>query len=156
MRKHTYSISLPLLLILLVVLLPSGAFSQPPNTREVPPQATYRVSVLEQQRRAMEADLQQRLQSYQELPEPAKPQARIDIEALLFALFDLNMSHLESQSKSLRAQLARMESDPNFNSQTSEIQRLQDSLRQVESNLDYRRKYRLQIVEQRLRELAIE
>lgn len=104
----------------------------------------------------MEADLQQRLQSYQELPEPAKPQARIDIEALLFALFDLNMSHLESQSKSLRAQLARMESDPNFNSQTSEIQRLQDSLRQVESNLDYRRKYRLQIVEQRLRELAVE
>ncbi len=104
----------------------------------------------------MEADLQQRLQTFDELPEPAKPQARIDIEALLFALFDLNMSHLESQSKSLRAQLARMESDPNFDSQTSEIQRLQDSLRQVENNLDYRRKFRLQIVEQRLLELVID
>lgn len=138
-----------------MALLPIEAFCQPPNTREVSPQATYRVSVLEQQRSAMEADLQQRLQTFHELPEPAKPQARIDIEALLFALFDLNMSHLESQSKSLRAQLARMESDPNFNSQTSEIQRLQDSLRQVENNLDYRRKFRLQIVEQRLQELVI-
>lgn len=104
----------------------------------------------------METELQERLQTFHDLPEPAKPQARIDIEALLFALFDLNMSHLESQSKSLRAQLARMESDPNFNSQTSEIQRLQDSLRQVENNLDYRRKYRLQIVEQRLQELVID
>lgn len=154
MRKHTYSILLPFIL-LLMALWPIEAFCQPPNTREVPPQATYRVSVLEQQRSAMEADLQQRLQTFHELPEPAKPQARIDIEALLFALFDLNMSHLESQSKSLRAQLARMESDPNFNSQTSEIQRLQDSLRQVENNLDYRRKFRLQIVEQRLQELVI-
>lgn len=155
MRKHTYSIPLPFIL-LFMVLLPTEVFCQPPNTREVPPQATYRVSVLEQQRSAMETDLQQRLQTFHELPEPAKPQARIDIEALLFALFDLNMSHLESQSKSLRAQLARMESDPDFNSQTSEIQRLQDSLRQVENNLDYRRKFRLQIVEQRLQELVID
>lgn len=102
----------------------------------------------------MESDLQERLQTYHNLPEQAKPQARIDIESLLFALFDLNMSHLESQSKSLRAQLARMESDPDFDSQASEIQRLQSSLREVENNLEYRRKYRIQIVEQRLQELV--
>lgn len=139
-------------LLFLCVAIPTILLGQPPNTREVP-QATYRVSVLEQQRRAMETDLQARLSAYDGLPEPAKPQARIDIESLLFAMFDLNMSHLESQSKSLRAQLARMESDPDFHSRTEDIQQLQQSLRRVESNLEYRRNYRVQIVQQRLNEL---
>lgn len=153
LRMHqTYKPYTSLIFLFIFLAIGPNLIAQPPNTRQAP-QATYRVSVLEQQRRAMESDLQERLAAYDGLPEPAKPQARIDIESLLFAMFDLNMSHLESQSKSLRAQLARMESDPDFNSRTEEIQQLQQSLRRVESNLEYRRNYRVQIVQQRLGEL---
>ncbi len=141
---------------LLMWVGPSGlqpVMGQPPNSREVSPQPSFRVSVLEQQKQALESDLQQRIRSYHQLPNAARSQARIDIESLLFALFDLNMSQLESQSKSLRETLRRMEQDPNYRQKTREIEQLKAALREVENSLSYRRQYRNQIVSQKLSEL---
>lgn len=146
--------SIPLSLSLCVlILLPWVAWSQPPTTRELPPAATYRLPVAEQRQQELEQDLSQRIKEFRTLPSAARDQAKIEIETLLFNLFDLNISQQESQAKSLRHQLQKMEADPEYNGQNAEIQRLQSALRQVESGLEYRRKNRQQIVEQRMREL---
>ena len=150
---NIYQKAASLIVFCLLLFLQMPVSAQPPSTREVPPQATYRVSVLEQQKQALESDLRERVSGYSSLPEAARSQARIDIESLLYALFDLNMSQLESQSKSLRESLRKMEQDPDYQGQASEIDRLKTSLRQVESNLTYRRQYREQIVGQRLEDL---
>ncbi|MDP5169332.1 MAG: hypothetical protein NWR72_03750 [Bacteroidia bacterium] len=139
--------------VIILAFLPQVVVSQPPNTREVPQGATYRVSVFEQQQTELEQTLRLRLESYSSLPSQAKAQGKIEIESLLYALFDLNMSQLEAQSRSLRAQLEKMQEDPGYDRQSAEILRLQQSLKQVDDTLKYRRQYRTAIVEQRVKDL---
>lgn len=145
---------LPGLLLLPILLCTTPIAAQPPGgSRSVPPATSYRLPSVQQQEEALKQDLQFRLERFPTLHESAKPQARIDIESILFGIFDLNMSTLEAQASSLRVQLQGMKTDPAYQSQTTEIQRLEQSLLQLEQTLAYRRTHRTAIVAQRLREL---
>lgn len=144
-----YLRAIPLLLWLLCSQI--GALAQPPGSQA--PTATYRLPAMQQQQQALEVDLAQRVSQYPQLPSPAKPEARLQIEGLLYALFDLNMGQRETHARSLRNQLQRMEADPDFSRQNEEINRLQTSLREVEEALEFRRANRDAIVQQKLKQV---
>ncbi len=143
----------PGLLLLSMLLCAGSAVAQPPGTRSVSPASTYRLPSIQQQEDLLNQDLKARLERYPSLHESAKPQARIDMESILYAMFDLNMGTLEAQASSLRVQLQGMKNDPTYQSQTAEIQRLEKSLLQLEQTLAYRRTHRTAIVAQRLQDL---
>ncbi|MDX2286962.1 MAG: hypothetical protein NW241_22550 [Bacteroidia bacterium] len=81
------------------------------------------------------------------------PALRADIQASLYALFDLGVEQKMAEAADLRAQLRTLEADPGLSTETGKIQTLKAALVQVEAALQQRRDNRDLIVQRRLRDL---
>ncbi len=103
---------------------------------------------LRQHRKEMElAGLQK---SYEEAPHPKKEALKAKMLVVLYELFDLSMMKQYEEALQLKALLQRLENHQDYKDKNQEINRIKESLRQVEEQIRQRENLRDEIVARRL------
>jgi hypothetical protein len=139
--KHMY------LTILLAAhcALPGIASAQ----RSVSARATEAASA----RQAKEGELERILEQYAAAAPAQQESLRQQGQALIYAIFDLRLDQLESEAAALRSQIEQLSAQTASLAHSEEIQRIRQSLLDLEKVLAFRRQNRETIVRRRVEEL---